>query len=296
MKKLDYNIPIFPELKNIQGMISENERKFLYYYASQLYSDCGRIVDLGCWLGATTLSLAAGLRENKLITQSEKQIFSYDLFYWDDSMEIQVKGTKYEGKLKNGENFLPVFNENLKDYCDIVDARTDLIKTGWHGDKIEFLLIDAMKSPMSTRYILDKFYPFLIPGKSMIFHQDFDHYLTPWIHILIFLHKPFTKHFHDVPGVGGTIFSLQENIPTDILCMDFMNMDELTVRKAFNYCFKISAKTKHSGIAAAHVAYYIYQRKFDEAFYTWTDYLWKGFELDYNFVAVKSLLDRARIY
>jgi hypothetical protein len=183
--------------------------------------------------------------------------------------------------------------ENIGIYHDIVEPRRDIMQTGWTGEPIEFLLVDAMKSPEVTKKIIEEFYPCLLPGQSLVFHQDFDHFLTPWVHILIYLHKPYFKHIHDVPGSGGTIFKVIKQIPKAILKADFMNVDQNFADNAFKYCVSIASKSKHNGIAAAHVMYYVYQRKPERAFKLWTDYLWRGYELSSDFIDVKKLLDKS---
>lgn len=76
MKKCDYNIKILPKLAQIPGMISNNERKFLYFYGNKIFSGIGKIVDLGCWLGATTVALTEGLKNGEKIREKGKIIGS----------------------------------------------------------------------------------------------------------------------------------------------------------------------------------------------------------------------------
>jgi hypothetical protein len=294
LNRIDYNIELQPELREIPGMISHNERKFLYQYAEKSFDGAGKIVDLGCWLGATSLSLASGLRGNNKNNITGKQIFAYDLFYWDESLEKHVVGTRHEKQLKPGDSFVDLFRDYLKLYSDLIEPVTDLVKTGWNGDKIEFLLVDAMKKPETAKAILRQFYRSLIPGKSLIYHQDFDHYLTPWVHIIIYLCKPYCRHIHDVPGRGGSVFLLKESLPDSIYNLDFMSVSDDVADSAFKYCLGIASKSKHHGIAAAHVSWYVYHGNLDKAFNIWTNYLWKGFELNSDFTEVKLMMDKAR--
>jgi len=296
LKKPDYNIDLPNNVRNIVGMCSENERKFLMHYASNVYSGEGKIVDCGCWLGATTIALACGLLFNQNKKNTSKPVFAYDRFLWDDSLEKQVLGTKYEAKLKEKESFKELFEENVKEYLALIEVRTDIVKSGWHGEEIEFLLIDVMKTPVIAKSIIQQFYPFLIPGVSMVYHQDFDHYLTPWVHILIYLHKPYFKHIHDIYGRGGTVFLSKKPVPESILETDFMNVDEDVADNSFKYCISIASVSKRNGIAAAHVMYYVYQGKPEKAFRLWTDYLWRNFELTSDFISVKKMIDKSGFY
>ncbi|HNQ67656.1 MAG TPA: hypothetical protein PKN32_04710 [Bacteroidales bacterium] len=294
MKILNYYRELFPELVKLKGMISENERKFLFHYASKVFSGQGMIVDLGCWLGATTVSMALGLKAGGKLQKPGKKIYVYDLFKWNHVFNQHVVGTELENLYNDGDDFIGEYENNIKQFKNIIETRRDIISSGWHGENIEFLLIDAMKTPEVTKSILTEFYPFLMPNVSFVYHQDFDHYLTPWVHILIYLHRPYVKHIHDVPGAGGTVFKCIKFIPDEVLSVDFMSLTENDTDEAFKYCKRIAHKSKYSGIAAAHVMYYVLQNKFDKAFYVWSDYLWEGYKLNSDFIDVKNLLDKAR--
>mgnify|MGYP001300209901 CR=1 FL=1 len=294
MKRINYNTNLPEEVISVPGMISENERKFLFKYALELYTGKGKIVDLGCWLGATTIALADGLQKMGNIFGSKKLIYAYELFKWDETYNKHLSNIKYGKSFSAGDDFLAEYENNIKAYRDFIEIRKDIINSGWEGEKIEFLLVDAMKTQEVTRKILSNFYPFLIPGTSLVYHQDFDHFLTPWVHVLIYLHRDFFTFFHDVPGTGGIVFKMGKRITSEVLNIDFMDLDEDTVEKAFNYNLSLASKTKKQGVAAAHVMYYVMQKKYDRAFYKWTDYLWSGFELNSDFLEVKALLDKER--
>jgi hypothetical protein len=47
------------------GMTSAQEQQWLRTYAAQTYRGAGVMVDLGCFLGATTIALAEGLTLNR---------------------------------------------------------------------------------------------------------------------------------------------------------------------------------------------------------------------------------------
>lgn len=294
MKIPNYYRELFPELVKLKGMISENEREFLFHYASKVFTGKGMVVDLGCWLGATTVSLALGLKDASRLQNSGKIIYAYDLFQWNHVFNQHVVGTELEKLFIEGDDFIGEYEKNVASYRDVIEIRRDIISSGWHGENIEFLLIDAMKTPEVAKAIVTGFYPYLMPKVSFVYHQDFDHYLTPWVHVLIYLHRPYLKHIHDVPGSGGTVFECVKSIPKEILTKDFMKLKEVDADDAFKYCRRIAHKSKYTGIAAAHVMYYVLQGKFDKAFYVWSGYLWEGYKLNSNFIEVKNLLDKAR--
>src|SRR5712691_11734694 len=89
------------------GMTSRQEQHWLRTYAAQSYRGTGAIVDLGCFLGATTISLAEGLALNSSARQ--QQIHAYDLFIWDERFELWAKGKEVEGCFTVDGSFLPEF-------------------------------------------------------------------------------------------------------------------------------------------------------------------------------------------
>jgi hypothetical protein len=44
----------------------------------------GEIIDLGCWLGSTTISLASGLRE----LNDPGKVYAFDWFIWEPWMDL----------------------------------------------------------------------------------------------------------------------------------------------------------------------------------------------------------------
>lgn len=285
MKNPNYKTYILPDdVKSVKGMVSNYERTYLNFYTSKLYTGQGTIVDLGCWLGATSLALATGLEQNKCFRSDKKYIYSYDLFKWDLSYNPHVIDCKNEYVFNNGDCFIEKYKKNLNRYLKNISIHKDIIEEGWHNEKIEFLLIDAMKNLTLTKSILNNFYPFLIPNKSLIYHQDFDHYLTPWVHLLIYLHKPFCKLTHNVPYSGGCVFLIKKPIPEKLLNIDFGKLDEKTVDTAFHYCLNIADKNKYKGIASAHVYFYYYNKKIDKAKQVLIKYLWNGIEIENDLI------------
>src|SRR5205814_9280033 len=140
----------------------------------------GAIVDLGCFLGGTTIALADGLALNR--RAHRQQIHAYDLFTWNEGYEAWAKETELAGRFAPGESFLPEFLKRTEQWRDSISVhKEDLREARWAGGPIELLYIDAMKSPKVAGAIALNFFPHLIPGKSYIAHQDFPHYVTWWI-------------------------------------------------------------------------------------------------------------------
>jgi len=198
-------------------MTSQREQAWLRSYAAQRYRGIGAIVDLGCFLGATTISLAEGLAFNR--KAQLKQIHAYDLFVWEDGYETWAKGREVEGLFTLGGSFLPEFRRRIEKWRDyIVVQQGDLSHAQWNNGPIEFLFIDAMKSPELATTIASVFFPHLILGKSYLAHQDFPHAFTPWIHFLTFRLRNHFRFVEDLPQ--SSLFRLEKDLDPSILASD----------------------------------------------------------------------------
>lgn len=164
----------------IFGMTSLQEQAFLRHYAREVYTGSGALVDLGCWLGSSTIALAQGLAERSF----NSVVHSYDRFIWEEWMEIMNAGM--QRAYESGESFLPEFRERTAPWEHLIEIHVaDLSQTTWQNEPIEFLFVDAMKSWELTRAIATGFFPSLEPG-SVVMHQDFVLSGCPWIHVLMF--------------------------------------------------------------------------------------------------------------
>src|SRR3712207_6643352 len=70
------------EIFTVPGMLSHQAKRMLYYLARNHYSGEGAILDMGSFLGGSTICFAAGLRQRALSTPV---IHSYDLFKLGES-------------------------------------------------------------------------------------------------------------------------------------------------------------------------------------------------------------------
>src|SRR5436853_7107707 len=85
-------VPIPPHAWLI-GMTTLEEQAYFEDYARSIYTGAGEIVDLGSWLGSTTISLARGLADNPSVEARRKKIHAFDQFLWVPDMDRCVRGT-----------------------------------------------------------------------------------------------------------------------------------------------------------------------------------------------------------
>ena len=143
-RELYYKLATGYSCDDFPGMISVAERQFYSRCAKKKKGDFGCIVDLGCWMGATTVALANGLTSNAAGLPSTEVIHAYDQFLWEPWMDF-IKGRAF-GIYESGESFLPEARRRVARYGKLIRMHAaDLTRTEWAGGPIKILLVDVMK-------------------------------------------------------------------------------------------------------------------------------------------------------
>lgn len=200
------------KINPIPSMIVADESTYLYWLASEYCTGAGKIVDLGPLAGGSTYALAGGLANNRRVHCKEKQIHSYDLWvFWEDHRRL-VRGAP----LRQGDDVQPVFEANLRQFLpSIVPHKGDLTTFPWTDGPIEILFVDAAKEPRVMTHVANQLFPHLIPGRSIVIHQDWVCAEDPWIHI-------FTEHLRDYfayvdsPDRGSVCFLNTKQVPPNL--------------------------------------------------------------------------------
>jgi hypothetical protein len=189
------------------GMVTDNELCFLETYARYSYTGAGKIVDLGCWFGATTLALARGVIDNPQ-RRWKRPIEALDRFQWEPWMTLiaqRLGSTCY----RDGESFLEWTQRTLKPYEDLIELRAvDLLAPISFGSPIEFLFVDAMKSWDLANAIVQGFFSHFLAGRSLVVQQDFayHHPAGATIHFLMWMLRDFLTPVYHVPGSCSVVF------------------------------------------------------------------------------------------
>jgi hypothetical protein len=226
--KWDQSLPLI-------GIISKEEEDFYSACARQLRDMNGAIVDLGCWMGATACSLARGAtaKEGSVSKEIEK-IYAFDRFIWESWMNSQLP--KVFCRYLPGESFLPEARRRVESYHEVVELiKADLKSHVWTGGPIKLLLVDAMKNRALARAITMSFFPSLTE-QSILIHQDFKHFYTPWIHILQYRLRKHFRAIQDVPASGTLAFVTCQTISTSTAhdAADFDHVSDEEWRTLFN--------------------------------------------------------------
>lgn len=277
MKQAFYQTAVFTDPSDsseprrwILGMTHIDEQLFLENYAQHEYSGRGEIVELGCWFGSSTISFARGLKANAAITNKSQRIHAYDIFIWCSraGMEQNVLGTPLEGKYKDGESFLDEYLERISPWKNLVHVYPgDLAEIGWQQGEIECLFIDAMKSWDLAKSIVKNFFPHLIPGLSLVVHQDFAHYYTSWIHLIMYRLRDYLVPIAHPFIYSSRAFRAVKPIPDEVLqaSYSFDTFTEAEVEAAFDYSLGITPEKMQPCVMAAKVMYFIHVRDFERA-------------------------------
>ena len=275
------------------GMTSKTEQDYFYKYGEKLYTGKGEIVDLGCWLGSTTIPLVKGLLKNPAFVASDRKVFAYDLFVWYEWMNSSVVGTNLAGKFQEGDNFVAEFKRRTEEYASRIEiCEGDLVKIGWNSQNIEFLLIDAMKNWELANGIVRHFFKSLMPQKSYILHQDFAHFFTPWIHLLQWQFRENFEFAGEIPKSPSVIFKYVKKLDDETLVKNysFESFTDKDVDAAFDYSMQIVSAEKIANVAAAKVMWFIHQQKIDQAKGELANFLSQGVALEKDLLVVSDLI------
>jgi hypothetical protein len=203
-----------PDAVGIPTMLSKTERKLLYGLARDYASGDGAIVDAGCFLGGSTAALLAGVRDRG-DGWTGPPVASYDLFEVEDY--TLPKFFADDPALRPGDSFRGRFDENVSRFDVPHEVHEgDIVELGWSGGKIDVLFLDVLKSWEINDAVLKEFVSSLVPGRSVIVHQDYGWGGMPWIPITVELMRD-SLVLLDWMEWGSHVFFLAGEVPEDLM-------------------------------------------------------------------------------
>jgi predicted O-methyltransferase YrrM len=204
----------------IPTMLSKAERRLLYTLARD-YAGDGAIVDAGCFLGGSTAALLAGVQDRA--DGSVSRVTSYDLFRMDAL--TMPKFFPDDGSLQVGESFRQRFDDHVARFDVPHEVREgDITELGWSGEPIDVLFLDVLKSWEINDAVLRDFFPSLVPGRSVVVHQDYGWGDTPWIPITVELMRE-SLVLLDWMEWGSHVFFLEGELPAGLLADGVAGLD-----------------------------------------------------------------------
>ena len=276
----------------IPGMVTSAEMDFFRESAARYAGKEGAIVDLGCWLGATSIALAQGLLDHgsQADNRTEK-VFGFDRFVWEEWMPAHIPSGHYHA----GESFLPEARRLVSDHggdrIELIQA--DLTLFEWRDGPIKILLVDAMKSESIASQITTSFFPSLMPG-GLLIHQDFKHYYTSWIHVIQHRLRRYFRLDASVPRSATVAFEVIAPVPKEVVdqATDLSTIPDDEVAASFRYSLDLVGPDDCVNVAAAHVMQYVHLGRKDRALETLETYRSLIMSDNSEFPKVMSYLDQ----
>jgi hypothetical protein len=244
--------------RGLLGATTPEERAFCEWYARVAFRGAGAVIDLGCWLGSTTVPLARGMARRSA-RRPRTRVQAFDRFVWEEWMTHFVHASGADLGYRPGDDFRATLEAALGPLTGSVDIHTaDLRVERWTGGPAELIVVDAMKSWELARNILQEFFSSLVSG-GVIFHQDFAHYYTPWIHLIGYRLRDNFRIYYDVPNSDAVAFTLRSPLG-DIAVAELASpatytTDEATA--AFHYSRGLVHPDKHPNITAAEAMFHL---------------------------------------
>ena len=178
---------IEPAAYKVPSMMSMVEKRVLFILARKHYSGEGVIIDAGIFLGASTVCFGEGIRANphaNAIRRTwDKPVIAFEKAVIGNRMPEFFARNEVTGMGAPGESFADALRENIAGVADMVDLRVgDIMETARDCDQpVEILFLDVLKLPEISRFMIRQFFTRLIPGVSVVVHQDYFYELLPYI-------------------------------------------------------------------------------------------------------------------
>ena len=171
-----------PPRHAMPGMISEEETRY-YNYIADYYSGAGEAVELGPWLGRSTLYILDGLVRNPNFAGGKLHVV--DDFIWRSAwMDPNLKGfdippekippnhasfrSLFERYTVEAAGRMAVTEAKLVDY----DGNEHLPRFTWAGDPVEMLFVDCGRTIEANKAWYATLKNSFIPHRTLIVMQD----------------------------------------------------------------------------------------------------------------------------
>ncbi len=209
------------------GMLLPVERKFLWYVARNYWRGEGALIDAGAFCGASSICFAEGIQGNPSVYPRHKPIVSYDNFIASEPYIYRSIYEMFGSCVPQGGSFMDIYISQIKPFESLIEVCPgDFHQQYWRGDDIEILFLDLCKTESLCLRSIALFFKHLIPGHSLIVHQDYRGVWHPYIQWTM---QFFSKYFEVIVDDCGptVVFRCTEKIPADSI--DFILSGALTV-------------------------------------------------------------------
>jgi hypothetical protein len=224
-----------PAWQRVPTMMNPIELSFLYRSAREATGQ-GQLVDLGAWLGGSTAALAAGLAANREAKRAGRRVHSFDMFQFREYYQRHAHKAPALAAMKPGDSLLPLFERHVRPWRDLIEVHPgDLLAFHWDQGPIEVLHVDIMKTPALAAHVAREFFTQLIPGRSVVIHQDFAHYYTGWLHVLMYRLREAFEPVQHLRGTASYVFRSKAPVRLDAanLVLEPALLDPREIEAAF---------------------------------------------------------------
>ncbi len=226
-------------------MVSKAEQRYLHWLARTQWQDEGHVVEIGPWLGGSTVCLARGMRAARAAPRH--RLHAFDNFAWRGFMTRFVPLP-----LADGDSFEPYFADNVAPYRNLIAAHAaalpdepaplDVEASAVRGreapsaadfawdppEPIEILFVDGAKSWRGIRWLLRCVAPSLLAGRTLLVCQDFKHWGSSWVPMMMARLREKLELVHVVRRGSTATFRLRDPIASsffDALPDDVARLD-----------------------------------------------------------------------
>lgn len=215
------------------------EEGLLYHWLGRRAVGAGATVDLGAYAGGSAARLLSGLA----LSGRDFHVHSYDRFrssraFWARYLPREPLPEADDADL------MPVVRRHLAPWDEHVTLHGgDIAQMRWTGGPVEILSVDAAKGAVLADHIAAEFFPALVPGRSVLVHQDYLMAVQPWLPAqMVGMRDQFLPLAH-VPKVGMVFLCVA---PVTEAALAAARVDGLTDGKLMQQVRK--AATWHEGM------------------------------------------------
>jgi|GEM_PF-5072735 len=164
----------------------------------------------------------------------------------EDSGKIQTDDVIFLNKKRAKQHLPPV--QPLYDLNDVANAIPHLTAVAYNAwtkidDDIEIMFLDVCKTP-ELNFSMQKLYSRMIPGRSLLIHQDYIHPCLPYIKVTMGYLAEYFEYIGST-RINSAVWLLKKEIPQEILDVDpyTFGFDEvLRLHNKWNYVFNEEQK------------------------------------------------------
>lgn len=167
----------YPKVARVPTMLSEEEQQFYIWSTWKWMRGRGAVLDLGAFIGGSTARLALGHK----MAKHDGKVHSFDRFTVSPDVKERILYAQDVPEF-HGRDMLPMAQTYLTPWQDRITFHVgDILETDWIAQPVEIAAVDAAKTDRLTDFIADRFLRHMIPGASILIHQDFLHWSQPWL-------------------------------------------------------------------------------------------------------------------